>query len=94
MERKITYGEIIGAVETKTVYNNTKKSVRGIYVINKHLDDAREFSISKTDETIEADKFKLAVDEKYQPEINKMNCEHNELLLDKLEDINITKHKI
>lgn len=62
MESTITDGEMLGVVEKKTVYNKQNKSTCDIDVINKHLYDAREESVSKADGTIDEDNVKLGVD--------------------------------
>lgn len=62
MEATIIQGEILGAVDTKTAYNKRSKATRDIDVINKHLANAREATLSKADETIDTDNVKLGVD--------------------------------
>lgn len=64
MERTITHGEMLGAVEIITVYNKQKKSTSDMEVINKHLADAREATVSKGDDPISVDNVKLGVYEK------------------------------
>lgn len=78
----------------KTVYNKQNKSARDVYVINKHLADAREVFFSKADETMDEDNAKLNVDEKYHPEIRKMLRKQNNLWSGLLGNLNITQHLI
>lgn len=62
MESTNTHCNILGVMETKSIYNKRNKSTRDIEVINKHLNDAREAGISTADKNIGADKFKLGFD--------------------------------
>lgn len=68
METTITHGEMVGAVETKTVYKKRNKSTKEIWVIKKFLSRDREAAVRKVDETIDADDVKLGADEKYHPQ--------------------------
>lgn len=62
MESTITDGGMPEVVDTKTVYRKHNKSTRDIDVIKKHIADAREAAISKADQIIDANNFKLGVD--------------------------------
>lgn len=81
-------------VETKTVSNMRSNSTRDIEVINKHLADAKEAAVCKSDETFDAENIKIGVDEKYHPETRKMLPKHNDLWSVRLGNLNVMQHPI
>lgn len=54
-------GQLLALVETKTVYKKQSKCTGDIYVIKKHLIDAREDAVRKDNETIDAYNVNLAL---------------------------------
>lgn len=79
MGKYIIYDEMVGIMGTKKVYHKRKQSTHGIDVINKHIADSKEAAVKKAEETVDADKVKLGVDENYQPNTRKMLRKHNDL---------------
>lgn len=94
MNSTIINAEILGVIETKTVYNKRINSTWDTGLINKHLPDAIEAANSKSDVTIDANKVKLFVNEKYHSEVFKMPREHNYHLSGRLGKVNITQHRM
>lgn len=93
MENTITHDKLLGAVETKTFYKKRNKNTRYMNVISKDIADAWESTVRKVHESIDTEKVKLGVDEKYHPETRKMLRKHNDRWSGTLGNVNIMQEK-